>query len=79
MNLIASRGRDHLLLEAASATRADRFTAALTGIRALAALMVLVHHLFAVAGPRVLSFHIGDAQITYHWLLTCGWVSKGVQ
>ena len=53
---------------------ADQFTGALTGIRSLAALMVLAHHIFAVAGPRVLFFDIGNAQITFHWLLTVSWL-----
>ena len=67
----ATRPHDLLLSEAASASRAGQFNAGLTGIRALAALMVLAHHVFALAVPRVLSFSIGEAQITYHWLITC--------
>lgn len=73
-----SRGHDYLVSEAASASRADQFSAGLTGIRALAALMVLFHHVFALAGPRVLSFKIGDVQITYHWLITCSWMGANM-
>lgn len=40
--------------------------------------MVLGHHIFALAGPRLLSLNIGDVQITYHWLLTCGWMGANV-
>jgi len=78
VNSPASRGHDYLVHEAASASRADQFSAGLTGIRALAALMVLSHHVFAVAGPRVLSLHIGAVQITYHWLITCSWMGANV-
>jgi peptidoglycan/LPS O-acetylase OafA/YrhL len=38
--------------EASGASRADQFNAGLTGIRGLAAMMVLLHHVFALAGPR---------------------------
>ncbi len=73
-----SRGHDYLIHEAASASRADQFSAGLTGIRALAALMVLSHHVFGLAGPRVLSFNIRNTEITYHWLLTCSWMGANV-
>lgn len=41
-------------------------------------MMVLLHHVFALAGPRVLSVNLGGWQITYHWLLTCGWLGANV-
>ena len=59
-------------------SNASEFTAALTGIRSLAALMVLAHHIFAFAGPRVLSFEVGTLEITYHWLLTVSWLGANV-
>ena len=40
--------------------------------------MVVLFHLFALAGPRVLSFNLGNWQITYHWLITCGWMGANV-
>ena len=70
--------RQLLLREASGASRADQFSAGLAGIRGLAAVMVLLHHLFALSGPRVLSVNFGDWQITYHWLLTCGWMGANV-
>ena len=78
MNPTSSRGHDYLVHEAAAASRADQFSAGLTGIRALAALMVLSHHVFAIAGPRVLSLHVGDVHFTYHWLITCSWMGANV-
>ncbi|MBL0122658.1 MAG: acyltransferase [Betaproteobacteria bacterium] len=74
----AAHGHDYLMREAASASRADQFNEGLTGIRALAALMVLFFHVFAFAGPRALSFNIGGAQFTYHWLITCSWMGANV-
>ena len=56
----------------------NQFSPGLTGIRALAALMVLSHHIFALAIPRVLSFSMGDWQVTYHWLFTCSWMGANV-
>ena len=70
--------REKLLLEASGPTQSDQFSAGLTGIRGLAAMMVLVHHLFALAVPRLLSFRVGDWQVTYHWLLTGGWMGANV-
>lgn len=70
--------RKTILTEAAGTSRADQFSAGLTGIRALAAMMVLAFHLFVYAGPRVLSVAIGDTSITYHWLITCGWMGANV-
>ena len=69
---------DFLLREAASASRVDQFSAGLTGIRALAALMVLAHHIFALAGPRFLAFDVGGLEISYHWLITCSWMGANV-
>lgn len=72
------RWREILLLEASGSSRADQFSAGLTGLRGLAAMMVLLHHLFALAGPRVLSINLGGWQITYHWLITCSWMGANV-
>ena len=41
-------------------------------------MMVLLHHVFALAGPRVMSFNLGGWQITWHWLITCGWMGANV-
>ena len=81
--LLKYTGRDTALaqlstLDTAPVNIANQFTGALTGIRSLAALMVLAHHIFALAGPRVLSFDIGNVQITYHWLLTVSWLGANV-
>ena len=73
-----STWRETLLREASGASRSDQFAAGLTGIRGLAATMVLLHHVFALAVPRVLSIDLGGWQITYHWLLTCGWMGANV-
>lgn len=70
--------REKLLREAAGATHVNQFSAGLTGIRGLAAMMVLLHHVFALAVPRVLSIHLGHWQVTYHWLLTGGWMGANV-
>lgn len=70
--------QEYFSREAASTSRADQFSAGLTGLRALAALMVLAHHIFALAGPRLLAFHIGEWQITWHWLLTCSWMGANI-
>ena len=78
MNLPARTWRETLLVEASGSSRADQFSAGLTGIRGLAAMMVLLFHVFALAGPRVLSFNLGEWKITYHWLITCGWMGANV-
>ncbi|MEP7155230.1 MAG: acyltransferase [Betaproteobacteria bacterium] len=78
----SNSAQHYLVREAALASRADQFSAGLTGIRALAALMVLAHHIFALAGPRLLAFHIPlpghDVQITWHWLITCSWMGANL-
>ena len=78
MSSRAPTWRETLLLEASGASHADQFSAGLTGIRALAAVMVMLFHLFGLAIPRLLSFHLGDWQITYHWLITCSWMGANV-
>ena len=78
MNSRPRRWREALLREAAGPSRVDQFSAGLTGIRGLAASMVLLFHLFALAGPRVMSFNVGNWNITYHWLITCGWMGANV-
>ncbi len=78
MNSPTRRWRGTLLLEASGSSRADQFSAGLTGVRGLAVMMVLSFHLFALAGPRLLSFNLGNWQITYHWLITCGWMGANV-
>ena len=78
MNLPATTWRETLLVEASGSSRADQFSAGLTGIRGLAAMMVVSFHLFALAGPRVLSVTLGGWQITYHWLITCGWMGANL-
>jgi peptidoglycan/LPS O-acetylase OafA/YrhL len=50
----------------------------LTGIRGLAATMVLVFHLFSFSGIRLLLIDIGDFQIPYQWLFTCGWMGANI-
>ena len=72
------QGHDVLVDEAAQASRQGQFKAGLTGIRALAAMMVLAFHVFAMAGPRVLSFHMGDLEVPYHWLITCSWMGANM-
>lgn len=78
MNSPAWHWRQALLREASGSSRTDQFSAGLTGIRGLAAMMVLLHHVFALAGPRVLSINLGDWQLTYHWLITVGWMGANV-
>ncbi len=78
MNSPTRRWREVLLLEASGSSRADQFSAGLTGVRGLAVMMVLSFHLFALAGPRVLSINFGGWQITYHWLITCSWMGANV-
>ena len=47
---------------------------ALTGVRALAAVWVMLFHVNAFAGPRVLSIHPFGVRIDLHPLMTVGWV-----
>ena len=77
-SLVASPWRDRLLVDASGSTRPDQFLVGLTGVRALAALMVMSFHLFGLAVPRLLAFNIADWQITYHWLITCSWMGANV-
>lgn len=44
----------------------------------MAALMVLLHHLFAFAGPRVLSWELAGVEFRWHWLLTTSWMGANV-
>ncbi len=46
----------------------------LTGIRALAALWVLAHHLNAIVGPRIITVPIAGFDVDVTPFLTCGWV-----
>ena len=78
LNEPPTHGHDILVEEAAQASRQDQFKSGLTGIRALAALMVLAFHVFAMAGPRALSLHLGDLEIPYHWLITCSWMGANI-
>jgi peptidoglycan/LPS O-acetylase OafA/YrhL len=51
---------------------------ALTGVRALAALWVLAHHLNAIVGPRIVELGIAGLAIDVTPLLTCGWVGVDI-
>ena len=53
MNSPGITWRETLLREASGFTRASHFSAGLTGIRGLAAMMVLLHHVFAIAVLRI--------------------------
>ncbi len=64
--------------EAQAGTHNQQFVLGLTGIRALAAMMVLLHHLFAVAGPRIIWVNFGEFSIKVHFLLTCSWMGANV-
>jgi peptidoglycan/LPS O-acetylase OafA/YrhL len=64
--------------EAQAGSHNPQFVLGLTGIRALAAMMVLLHHLFAVAGPRIIWVNIGEFSIKVHFLLTCAWMGANV-
>ena len=50
----------------------------LTGVRALAALWVLAHHLNAIVGPRVLRVPVAGIEVDITPLLTCGWVGVDI-
>lgn len=51
---------------------------ALTGVRALAALWVLAHHLNAVVGPRLIEVGVPGLGIDVTPFLTCGWVGVDI-
>ena len=46
----------------------------LTGLRALAAVWVLLFHVNAFAGPRILSIHPFGVRVDLHPLMTVGWI-----
>ena len=50
------------------------FSDGLTGVRALAALWVTLHHLNALVGPRVYAIEVAGFELRLHPLLTVGWV-----
>ena len=64
--------------EAAPPPPRPGYVDALTGVRALAALWVLAHHLNAVVGPRVLTVGFAGIEIEITPLLTCGWVGVDI-
>lgn len=70
--------RERLCEEAGSTGGGSAFVPGLTGLRALAALLVLLHHLFALAGPRILSWSVGEVELRWHWLLTTGWAGANM-
>ncbi len=80
MNAAPTRSRlqEFLRSEAQAGTHNQQFVLGLTGIRALAAMMVLMHHLFAVAGPRIIWVNFGEFSIKVHFLLTCAWMGANV-
>lgn len=51
---------------------------ALTGVRALAALWVLAHHLNAIVGPRILEIPVAGLAIDVTPLATGGWVGVDI-
>jgi peptidoglycan/LPS O-acetylase OafA/YrhL len=51
---------------------------ALTGVRALAALWVLAHHINAVVGPRLVEIGVAGHGIDVTPFLTCGWVGVDI-
>lgn len=51
---------------------------ALTGVRALAALWVLAHHLNAFVGPRIIEIGFAGVSIDITPFLTCGWVGVDI-
>ena len=65
---------------AAPAAPADArfFRDGLTGVRALAALWVALHHLNALVGPQVYAVDIAGFEVRLHPLLTVGWVGANM-
>lgn len=62
----------------APAAPRPRYVDGLTGVRALAALWVLAHHLNAIIGPRVARVPVAGLEIDVTPLLTCGWVGVDI-
>jgi len=57
-----------------AARRHDFYQEGLTGFRALAAAWVMLFHVNAFAGPRVIELRLGSFAVEVHPLITCGWV-----
>ena len=60
------------------AGRRARYVDGLTGVRALAALWVLAHHLNAIVGPRFVRIPFAGFEVDVTPLLTCGWVGVDI-
>lgn len=50
----------------------------LTGVRALAALWVTMHHLNALVGPKVFAIDVAGLELRFHPLVTVGWVGANI-
>jgi peptidoglycan/LPS O-acetylase OafA/YrhL len=58
--------------------RHENFALGLTGLRALAALMVLLFHWFGHAGPRTIGLSAGEVTIELQLLFGCGWMGANL-
>jgi peptidoglycan/LPS O-acetylase OafA/YrhL len=73
MSLVTLRGLTRFLRWERAGTSSGAYIDGLTGLRALAAFWVLLHHAWNIAGPRRIALPLGDAEINFTPFFGGGW------